>query len=182
MATWVILGSRAYDEYVRYREKEIEGLRELRKREPTTSVPTADDAFHDGTQVLKAVRNWHHYLRNSKRVCDTVSGHVLDLVEECMLLPSPKDRWNSDELCWRLDRLVAQAELEHEQAIEAGTVQQLAKETIQTLLNFEKEAPNEPTRADEHQAKSPSSRTFKLRDRPLRKSRLWLDWRLILIL
>lgn len=145
MATWVILGSRAYDEYVKYREKEIESLRKLKKKEPATSVPTADDAFHDGTRVLKAVIKWHQYLQNSKRICDTISGRVLDLVEECMLLPTPEERWNLDELCRRLDLLVAEAKREHEQAIKAGTVQQLAKETIQTLLDFEKEAPTEPT-------------------------------------
>ncbi|TDZ20068.1 putative serine/threonine-protein kinase MPS1-like protein [Colletotrichum orbiculare MAFF 240422] len=92
VATWVILGSRAYQDYGKRRKMAICELLSKKKDNTGISLPNNRDAFHDGTEVLLAVTEWHDYLRNSMRRADTISHRVLDLVEEGMLVQDPSKR------------------------------------------------------------------------------------------
>lgn len=58
------------------------------------SVPDCDDAFHDGSDVLPAVLEWHDHLRNSARRADTLTWRVLDLVDKELLVANPEHRLN----------------------------------------------------------------------------------------
>src|SRR5882757_5563218 len=122
VATWVVLGSQAYDNYRQVRMREITKLRQLAEAGKGGSAPSGDDAFHDGTKVLPSVLHWHDYLRNSSRKADTITYRVLNLIEEKMLLESPSKRLSFERLCEELEDIILLAKNDHQKLTEKGTL------------------------------------------------------------
>jgi hypothetical protein len=141
VATWVILGSQAYDNYRQVRKQEIETLRQRVKEGKGESAPSGDDAFHDGIKVLPSVLNWHDFLRNSSRKADTISHRVLDLVEDKMLHQDPSKRPSLEKLCCLLDDIVLLAKNEYQKSRESGQLRPIAADTLEALLQLDKRAP-----------------------------------------
>lgn len=90
---------------VRYRA--IKKLRETRlSASQGTSAQPQSDCFHDGHDVLAAVKEWHKYVRTAIRKTDNITSKVLDLVENEMLLAIPEQRTNASSLCVRLPEFI----------------------------------------------------------------------------
>jgi hypothetical protein len=86
------------------------------------------DRFHNGLEVLPEVRRWHDYLRGHLRCSDTMTPHVLRLVENNMLKVDVHDRLQMTELCSDLETLVQLAK---------GKIDELSiysKDTDKTVL------------------------------------------------
>ena len=98
-ATWVVAGIAGIEQFSRLREQAIKKLRDHKVRDKSVNVPEADDAFHDGKDILPEVLHWHNYLRTIIRVSDHVSTQVLDLVDEKLLRSEPEQRISS-EIMW----------------------------------------------------------------------------------
>jgi len=141
VATWVILGSQAYDNYRQVHKLEISELRERLKKNKRGSAPSGDDAFHDGTKVPSSVLNWHNFLRNSSRKADTISYRVLDLVDEKMLLEHPEKRLTFEQLCEKLNDILLCAKNEHLKSLERGSLKAVDPDTLKALLMLDKSAP-----------------------------------------
>lgn len=141
VATWVILGPSFCLGYDRVREDAIKDLHRCRQRDPSISVPDCDDAFHDGSKVLDAVTEWHDHLRNSTRRADTISRHVLDLVDQGMLVDDPAKRLTSAKLCESLDKIILRANDEYQQSVENGTLKKESEGTLKALLKLDLHAP-----------------------------------------
>lgn len=141
VATWVILGPSFCLGYDMVREDAIKDLRKRRQHEPNISVPDCDDAFHDGSKVLDAVTEWHDHLRNSTRRADTISRHVLDLVDEGMLVDDPEKRLTSAKLCDSLDKIILRANVEYRQSVDNGTLKKESEGTLKALLKLDLHAP-----------------------------------------
>ena len=141
-ATWVVLGFQGILQFERLRERAIAGLRSLHKIDERVDTPKSDNAFHDGRVALPAVRNWHNYLRSVMRKSDTISGRVLDLVDERMLLEDPNSRLTSSDLCEKLQEILVFARAEHSQSLAAGRAKPIAKTVFEALLDVDKTAPS----------------------------------------
>ncbi|KAH7074657.1 hypothetical protein BKA63DRAFT_318495 [Paraphoma chrysanthemicola] len=101
-ATWVVLGFQGVRQY----EK-------LRRLSPSNNKNGKTyDRFHNGIEVLPEVRRWHDYLRGHLRCSDTMTPHVLRLVENNMLQTSVRDRLAMTSLCSQLESLVRMAQSE----------------------------------------------------------------------
>jgi len=68
------------------------------------------DAFHDGRGVLDIVKEWHRYLKVSRRQSDFFTDAVLDMVEKYMLVPE-KDRMNAREVAGKFKEILQQEAL-----------------------------------------------------------------------
>ncbi|KAH7022266.1 kinase-like domain-containing protein [Ilyonectria destructans] len=141
VATWVILGPSFCLGYDMVRQDAIKDLRRRRQHEPNISVPDCDDAFHDGSKVLDAVTEWHDHLRNSTRRADTISRHVLDLVDQGMLVDDPEKRLTSAKLCDSLDNIILRANREYQQSVDNGTLKKESEGTLKALLKLDLHAP-----------------------------------------
>ncbi|KAK4198238.1 kinase-like domain-containing protein [Triangularia verruculosa] len=142
VATWVVLGSFAYDQYQAFRRRAISDLLEQRKVEDNHIAPKARDGFHDGRHVLQAVKDWHQYLRSSMRRSDTITGKVLDLVEDDMLLANPKDRLSSKTLVRRLEKLIGKAKHEYSEAVKDHEIPDIPHDMLKALLDLDYTVPS----------------------------------------
>ncbi|KAK5456970.1 hypothetical protein LTS15_004750 [Exophiala xenobiotica] len=110
-ATWVALGYKGIQVYERLRETAIKAslgtrqLHNMQNQHDDENRPEAD-FFHDGSNVLEAIRHWHKAVRQYIRRTDSVTGHVLDLVTNSMLQGSPSQRINATDLCTRLTSIL----------------------------------------------------------------------------
>ncbi|CAH0046485.1 unnamed protein product [Clonostachys solani] len=141
VATWVILGPTFYQAYGFIRQDAIKTLRESGAGLPHTPGPYCDDAFHDGSNVLSAVTDWHTHLRNSVRASDTISRQVLDLVDNEMLLSNPEDRLSAAELRTKLETILANAESDYHQLVKGRHLTKESKGIRKALLKFDEAAP-----------------------------------------
>lgn len=145
VATWVVLGSQAYENYGERRELAVRDLHQRAKN--TTggvSIPSCEDSFHDGQTVLPAVTEWHDYLRNSCRRADTITPLVLDLVDKEMLLSRPDERLTLEQLCEKLDDILVVARARYQRTIESGDLKKLTPKTLEALLKLDEDAPDLP--------------------------------------
>ncbi|KAG8156623.1 hypothetical protein KVR01_013574 [Diaporthe batatas] len=153
VATWVILGQQAYDHYPEIRTAAIKELKEKRKTDQSIHAPDADDAFHDGVNVLPAVSQWHDLLRNSIRKSDSISGRIIDLIEEGMLVGDVKKRFKVKEMHQKLRDVLSSAEADHQAALESAdphhALKRLSPQMLKVLLSLDKESPASPTTAGE---------------------------------
>ena len=102
VATWMVFGWTGITHYQKIRSQAI---RDLCIRPPDNKTHRTDglsDAFHDGTEVLPEVINWHKILRSNVRICDSITTQVLDLIDEEVFVSDPKRRVCSGELFGRL--------------------------------------------------------------------------------
>ena len=104
------------------------------------STPTSDNTFHDGRVVLPDVGNWHNYLHSVMRKSDTISGRVLNLVDERMLLEDPNSRLTSSDLCEKLKEILVSAKAEHSRSLTAGKANPIANTIFEALLDVDKTA------------------------------------------
>lgn len=141
VATWVVLGSHAYENYNDRRKLAIKALKAEAAKNGRTSIPWCDDAFHDGVKVLSAVTEWHDYLRNSARRADTTTHRVLNLVDDCMLLSNPEKRLMMGELCERLDEILLLSENEYRRNLNTGVLRTIGRETLDVLKELDDQAP-----------------------------------------
>ena len=81
IATWMIWG---WTGVVRY-----EYLRRDSQR---------PDRFHNGTEVLTDVVNWHKALKHACRKHDYITPQVIDLIDDYMLLRDPSERISAPKL------------------------------------------------------------------------------------
>ena len=75
------------------------------------SEKSETDYFHDGKTVLPDVTAWHKVLRSALRKTDSITGQVLDLVDEKMLLGA-EERIKAKELCAELKKIAMACEAE----------------------------------------------------------------------
>lgn len=142
VATWVVLGSQAYENFHERRKIAIKALKTKQAKDKRTSVPSCEDAFHDGKNVLSAVTEWHVYLRNSARRADTTTHLVLDLVDKHMLLPSPEQRLMMGQLCEKLEGILVLSDHEHRQNLEKGNLKEIGLDTLNALQELDNQAPS----------------------------------------
>ena len=112
-ATWVILGREGIRQFDRTRQKAIQRIvgeqhprQTLHKHMPEL---TTGDYFHDGQEVLLEVGNWHNLLRNALRKGDLVTGQLLDLVDQKMLLGDPQLRIKTKAICKELKQILSRS-------------------------------------------------------------------------
>lgn len=92
-ATWMLFGSSGYHGFRNIREAAVfEIWREnngqaidVSKLKDERQVPNSREAFHDGEELLGAVKDWHKYLRAHIPPADKITGQVLKIVEDHML-------------------------------------------------------------------------------------------------
>ena len=101
-ATWFVLGLQGVAWFPRIRADAV------RKASQDTSIADLGDCFHDGREVLGAVRDWHQFLRKSVRDNDHITGRILDIVDEHMLVSHPEKRDSAETLSTKLKALLAE--------------------------------------------------------------------------
>lgn len=106
------------------------------------TVPVANDAFHNGVDVLPEVKEWHVHLRSLLRLSDTITGRILDLVDEKMLLAESPRQFNCEALHISIKEKVQQAEAHYEQLVEKGVVRRVSTSVSEALLGNEKRKPS----------------------------------------
>jgi hypothetical protein len=135
-ATWMVLGYQGNLQFWFIRK---EAIGALRKSPSHGTLPVANDAFHDGSEVLQVVKDWHDLLRVSLRGMDNITAKVLDLVDERLLIGDPDSRAHSDELCERLEVISSEAQRE--------PTQHVSEAVLTSLLKLNDNAPSIPTDA-----------------------------------
>jgi len=130
-ATWVVLG--------------FQGVRQYEKLRKLSATNNKDgktyDRFHDGVEALPEIRRWHDYLRGHLRRSDTMTPHVLRLVENNMLQTDVRDRSQMTGLCQELERLVRMAKTEIDNLDEYA--KDTDKRVLRALLEVEEDAHRE---------------------------------------
>jgi len=169
IATWVVLGSFAYDQYQDVRKLAIADVVEAHKSNPNFTAPKATDCFHDGRHVLQAVKSWHKYLLNSMRKSDTITGDILRFVEDKMLLSDPKDRLPSTAVARGLRDIVVSARARYAEALRLKEMPDIPAETLRALLALDDTAPPDvglEARLSEPLADRRATTILELRTRP----------------
>ncbi|KAI1453403.1 hypothetical protein F4805DRAFT_377169 [Annulohypoxylon moriforme] len=180
-ATWVILGYQGVRAYDELRRLAIKKLRERKEKGENTTVPAADDAFHNGVEVLPEVTDWHRYLRKVLRVNDTITGRILDLVDETMLLAEPARQFKSSTLYDAIQDQLTKAQDHYDKLVEDGELQLVAESVKEALLSVENEesslvnsdalSGNGSTYASSQYLQEPSERHPRLKSSRINKSR-----------
>ncbi|KAI1760751.1 hypothetical protein GGR53DRAFT_62938 [Hypoxylon sp. FL1150] len=136
-ATWVVLGYQGVRAYHEQRRSAITRLRERKQRGENVTVPAADDAFHDGTDVLPEVREWHETLRGVLRISDTITGRILKIVDEYMLVSELARRSITISVHEVLQRELRHARKEYDRLLSKGIVQPVTESVKEAWLNVE---------------------------------------------
>lgn len=131
--TWVVLGIQGICQYEELRRLAISELRQRCDSSKLISTPEADDCFHDGVRVLPEVSSWLTYLRHGLRNSDFVSGQLLDLISEALLLGDPAKRILSPGLCERLGNILIVARIKFEQQLSSGIVEPISPTIVRIL-------------------------------------------------
>lgn len=97
-STWVVLGNEGIAKYTAYR---IKATQEACNQ--STSISLNGDFFHDHSKVLNEVTQWHEFLREHVRKSDSITGEVLNMVDELMFVKW-EDRCCAKEIRRRLVR------------------------------------------------------------------------------
>lgn len=136
-ATWVVLGYQGVRAYHEQRRSAIKKLRERQQSGEDVTVPVADDAFHDGTDVLPEVREWHDALRGVLRVSDTITGRILKIIDEYMLVTESVRQLKTISVHNALQRELSLAGEDYQKLVSMGIVQPVTESVKQALLNVE---------------------------------------------
>jgi len=113
----------------------MERLIQTRKSDGLYEEPKALDGFHDGREILQAVKSWHQYLRNSTRRSDTVTCEVIYLIEKNMLQSDPNSRSSFKDLEVLLGHIIQKARMEREDLLPTDP------EFLKALLKLDDMAP-----------------------------------------
>ncbi|OTB00362.1 hypothetical protein M426DRAFT_236804 [Hypoxylon sp. CI-4A] len=144
-ATWVVLGYQGVRAYTRLRQLAIRKLHDRKEKGENVTIPAADDAFHNGRNVLPEVKDWHNYLRKVSRGSDTVTGPILDLVDEKMLLIAPDRQPPSEPLYDAIQYRLQDAQAHYEQLVKDGVLEPVAESVKEALLSVESQASAPPS-------------------------------------
>jgi hypothetical protein len=107
-ATWIVFGYQGVLEFELLRKNTWLARKKHSKGQ---KIPILiSDAFHNGADVLKEVKEWHQCLRLHARASDKITPIILDVVDQKMLLAIPSERMNTIDLCDELDRLIKHIE------------------------------------------------------------------------
>ncbi|KAK5062484.1 hypothetical protein LTR84_004556 [Exophiala bonariae] len=137
-ATWIALGFQGILVYEKLREIAIkaslaaprgEQSHHPQYRRHDKTRPEAD-YFHDGSDVLGAIDQWHTAVRQYVPSSDTITPKVLDLVSKRMLLGNPENRISAADLCDQLSLIIGSC-LEEDEFIAFPNAQKALKE-VQT--------------------------------------------------
>ncbi|KAL8962851.1 MAG: hypothetical protein Q9193_000811 [Seirophora villosa] len=134
-ATWVVFGYQGIKQFRTVRKKAIEQIRSKPVRQQalrSRSNLSAGDYFHDGREVLEAVTSWHRVLRSSLRKSDSVTSHLLDLVDHKMLLGAASERIKARDLISELGAILDQSKM--------GPRVEMPCNIMETLLEADKDA------------------------------------------
>lgn len=156
-ATWIILGYQGVFQYSLVREKALKIILDTIKEDDDTHPlltshgrnakvkPRQLDCFHDGSNVLKEVVSWHTVLGASLRKTDPITGKVLNLIDEKMLLGNPETRIHSANLCKELRNIVSTAKVSNDHTVNVESPESRGhREHIEGLLKeIDNEAGNE---------------------------------------
>jgi hypothetical protein len=102
-ASWMVLGAEGLYQFTRIRQIAVSNL--LVQNEAPIG-----DYFHDGTNVLPEVLQWHEYLRNHCRRSDPITSEVLHFVDQKMLRARGDERLDATELCNELVLILAKCQ------------------------------------------------------------------------
>lgn len=111
--------------------------RERRYNGENVTVPVADDAFHDGTDVLPEVREWHDHLRSVLRVSDTITGRILNIVDEHMLVAESVRQSRTISVNDALQEELRLARKDYKRLVSKGIVKPVAESVKEALLSVE---------------------------------------------
>lgn len=115
-ATWLVLGFQGILQFNKVRERAIEKIVQQQSSQSASGDGkvglSRGDFFHGGDDVLDDVTSWHTLLRSAMRRLDTVTGQVLDLVDQEMLLGTAIARINAVDLCTLLDGISSRSRVE----------------------------------------------------------------------
>lgn len=138
-ATWVALGCQGILAYDELRRIAIKKLRQRKGKGENITVPAADNAFHNGVDVLPEVRDWHNYLRKVLRVTDTVTGRILDLIDETMLLGESARQSKCSSIYGAIQNQLNSAQDHYDRLIKDGELKRVAETVKEALLSVEDE-------------------------------------------
>ena len=96
VATWIVLGAQGVAHFKRIRQA-------------ATLNSKRGDQFHNGLEVLPEVSAWHDLLRYSLRRSDSLTGKILDLIDQHMLKGDPKLRISVGDLHQLYNKLLTNA-------------------------------------------------------------------------
>ena len=128
-----MLGHQGIFQFEKLRRNAISSLRERHSKGEKINTPVADDAFHNGSDVLPEVLEWFDYLHHGLRRSDFVCGRILDLVREAMLLKDPDKRLKSPALCRRLEEILDLAQRDLDKQLNSGVVSQITNTIFKIL-------------------------------------------------
>lgn len=103
-ATWMICGNQGLETFEKQRESAIKKIVEGSWPLPHP-IPVdleLGDYFHNGQEMLDAVKDWHQHLRAVGKNSDRITSRVLDLVDDHMMKGKPAERIPAQEVCLRL--------------------------------------------------------------------------------
>jgi hypothetical protein len=136
-----VLGYYGIRQFSRFRDSATRKIVDQRKVQATAGEETKfvrGDFFHDGTDVLTDIRDWHNFLRRYLRQTDTITSQVLDLVENQMLKGAAEERIEAKALCTRLQDILTRYQKPEQPR------QKLLGSIMQVLLQVDEEAPTRP--------------------------------------
>ncbi|KAF1979436.1 hypothetical protein BU23DRAFT_154737 [Bimuria novae-zelandiae CBS 107.79] len=109
-ATWVVLGYPGVSQFDHLRQRAISDIIQRSPSESNEPKIMEGDFFHDGLDVLHAVKDWHTYLRAAVRQTDHVTRKMLDFTEKYLLI---KNRtMSAKELYLQLQKLLDECDKE----------------------------------------------------------------------
>ncbi|KAL2059820.1 hypothetical protein VTL71DRAFT_10204 [Oculimacula yallundae] len=110
-ASWVVLDEQGIKQFRTIRQNAIRRINE--EKSQSEHSPRRDglesvmgDYFHDGQVVLEDVTNWHKFLRLMAKRTDTITGRILDLVDDGMLVADPGKRMKAKDVCIELSQIM----------------------------------------------------------------------------
>ena len=104
-ATWIVAGLQGVAMFTKIRSDAVKELH----HESDEAHMDHGDQFHNGEQVLDAVKDWHKFLRDRVRKTDHITSNLLDIVDDYMLVTDPGSRDKAGPLCDKLDLLLQNA-------------------------------------------------------------------------
>lgn len=117
-ATWVVFGHKGIEHFELVRKVAIAELKASRASD--NGLPTSNRAFHDGKDLLPEIAIWCNHIEDSARKFDTVTAHILHLVQESLLLANAEARLTCSKLKERLTEILECAKPKYTQLIKDG--------------------------------------------------------------
>lgn len=140
--TWIVFGHLGIKQFRDTRRTAIEWLK-TQSGHTLTQGPkrkeTSADFFHDGTNVLQAVKQWHRLLRISIRPHDYLSESILDFVDKHLLCGKQDDRITAKKAEeWFLQEITRVEQLVQQQ-LQTDDYPSIVTETLRKVIDHARE-------------------------------------------